>query len=125
MLFRWTCCLMCYKYKGLLLKPTCTAQEPSPSTTELENLYAKDKGHTVRGHRSREDHPADITLEGTPANKRRRGTRAAENGTAPIGHAGELVSGPEMFVPVIQASYTLHLHLKAAVEGLQALTNQE
>ncbi|CAL5228784.1 g11976 [Coccomyxa viridis] len=65
-----------------------STQDPSPSTTELEKLPGKEQSRSLRGHRSREDLPADSTLEGTPANKRRRGTRATENGMAPIGHAG-------------------------------------
>lgn len=63
-------------------------QDPSP-TTELDKPSGKEQSRALRGHRSREDLPADNTLEGTPANKRRRGTRATENGTAPIGHAGD------------------------------------
>ena len=84
-------------------------QDPSPSTTELDKPPGKEQSRSLRGHRSREDLPADNTLEGTPANKRRRGTRATENGTAPIGHAGDFCealntfwSHPEQGSPLLE-----------------------
>ena len=75
------------------------AQDPSPSTTELDKPPGKEQSRSLRGHRSREDLPADNTLEGTPANKRRRGTRATENGTAPIGHAGDFCDALDSLWP--------------------------